>query len=183
MFFCCLFACYIMNLDILYSVVIICMIWRKTFLLHFPVVCFCLAFDSLFISSSGVSSVGTDIVPVFATEGDSVTLHTDVKTNDQEKIVWFFNDIRIAQITGDLRKICTDVQCNAGTERFRDRLKLDHQTGSLTIRDITNTDSGLYKLKIIRRSSDNGKIFNVSLHGESFNKCLIYLIRLYMFQV
>ncbi|KTF84050.1 hypothetical protein cypCar_00037898 [Cyprinus carpio] len=97
-------------------------------------------------------------------EGDSVTLHTDVKTNQQEDIKWYFNDTRIAQITGDLSFICTDVQCNEGTERFRDRLKLDNQTGSLTIMNITNTDSGLYELKIIsiRRSSEN--TFRVTFH-------------------
>uniref|UniRef100_A0A8C1TDX8 Immunoglobulin domain-containing protein n=1 Tax=Cyprinus carpio TaxID=7962 RepID=A0A8C1TDX8_CYPCA len=97
-------------------------------------------------------------------EGDSVTLYTDVKTNQHEKIKWFFNDTRIAQITGDLSKICTDVQCNEGTERFRDRLKLDHQTGSLTIMNITNTDSGLYKLQIISSSSISEKIFSVAVH-------------------
>ncbi|KAL0149457.1 hypothetical protein M9458_055245, partial [Cirrhinus mrigala] len=81
-------------------------------------------------------------------EGDSVTLHTGVKTNQQDRIRWYFNDTRIAQITGDLSKICTDVQCNEGTERFSRRLKLDHQTGSLTIMNITNKHSGVYKLLI-----------------------------------
>ncbi len=66
-------------------------------------------------------------------EGDSVTLHTGVKANQQGRIRWYFNGIRIAQINGDLSKTCTDVQCNEDTETFRDRLKLDHQTGSLTI--------------------------------------------------
>ncbi|XP_050957860.1 uncharacterized protein LOC127158960 [Labeo rohita] len=94
-------------------------------------------------------------------EGDSVTLHTKVETNHQESIKWYVSSIRIAQIDGDLHFNCTDIQCNEGTERFRDRLKLDHRTGSLTITNITNTDSGEYKLKI-SSSSDSEKIFSVS---------------------
>uniref|UniRef100_A0A8C1KGM4 Immunoglobulin V-set domain-containing protein n=1 Tax=Cyprinus carpio TaxID=7962 RepID=A0A8C1KGM4_CYPCA len=101
-------------------------------------------------------------------EGDSVTLHTDVKTNQHEKIKWFFNDTRIAQITGDLSYICTDVQCNEGTERFRDRLKLDHQTGSLSIMNITNTDSGEYKLQIIMLSFMVNILVDTLKEGESF---------------
>jgi len=114
-----------------------------------------------------VSGVDTDEVSVSVMEGDSVTLYTGVQTNQQEKIRWYYNDIRIAQINGDQSKICTDVQCNEDTERFRDRLKLDHQTGSLTITHTTNTLSGVYKLKIISSSSDREKIYNVSVHGES----------------
>jgi len=128
---------------------------------------FYLAHNYLLISSPGVSGVDTDEVSVSVMEGDSVTLHTGVQTNQQEKIRWYYNDIRIAQINGDQSKICTDVQCNEDTERFRDRLKLDHQTGSLTITHTTNTLSGVYKLKIISSSSDREKIYNVSVHGES----------------
>ncbi|XDV24027.1 hypothetical protein PO909_028327, partial [Leuciscus waleckii] len=100
-------------------------------------------------------------------EGDSVTLNTGVQTNQQDRVRWYYNDVRTAQINRDQSKICTDVQCNEGTERFRDRLKLDHQTGSLTITNTTDTDSGVYKLKISSGSSDSGKIFSVSVHGVS----------------
>ncbi|KTF72695.1 hypothetical protein cypCar_00048661, partial [Cyprinus carpio] len=110
---------------------------------------------------------GVDIDGVSVKEGDSVTLHTDVKTKQQEKIRWYFNDTRIAQINGDHHKICTDVQCNEGTERFRDRLKLDHQTGSLTIMNINTTDAGVYKLLISTSSMDSEKSFSVTVHGES----------------
>ncbi|CAM4661086.1 unnamed protein product [Leuciscus chuanchicus] len=72
--------------------------------------------------------------------------------------MWYFNDIRIAQISGDLSYICTDVQCD---ERFRDRLELDYQTGSLTIMDIRNTDSGVYYQSMI----NSDKYFNVHVHG------------------
>ncbi|XP_048038241.1 uncharacterized protein LOC125263282 isoform X2 [Megalobrama amblycephala] len=114
----------------------------------------------------GVS--GVDSVEVSVVEGDSVTLHTGVQTNHQDRIRWYFNGSRIAQINGDQSKICTDVQCNEGTERFRDRLKLDHQTGSLTIMNTRNTDSGLYELKISSGSSESEKIFSVSIRGGVF---------------
>ncbi|CAM4659794.1 unnamed protein product [Leuciscus chuanchicus] len=115
------------------------------------------------VSDSDVSGVGADEVSVSVMEGDSVTLNTGVQTNQQEDIKWYFNDTRIAQITGDLNFICTDVQCNEDTERFRDRLKLDHQTGSLTITNITTTDSGEYELKIINNSTISEKTFNITV--------------------
>ncbi|XP_058616511.1 uncharacterized protein LOC131530332 isoform X2 [Onychostoma macrolepis] len=99
-------------------------------------------------------------------EGNSVTLHTDVKTSQRDRIRWYFNDTRIAQISGDLRKICTDVQCNEGNERFRDRLKLDHQTGSLTITHTRTTDSGLYHQETITSGKISEKIFNVTITGR-----------------
>ncbi|XP_067252676.1 uncharacterized protein [Chanodichthys erythropterus] len=97
-------------------------------------------------------------------EGDPVTLHTYVHTHQQEEIKWYFNDIRIAEISGDLSDICTDVQCNEGNERLRDRLKLDQQTGSLTIKDTRTTDCGLYELKLIS-SIISEKTFNVTVSG------------------
>ncbi len=121
------------------------------------------------ISSPGVFSVGADGLSAFVMEGDSVALHTNVETQQQEIIRWYFKDTRIAQITGDLSFICTDVQCNEGTERFRDRLKLDHQTGSLIITNTRTTDSGLYELKIISISYSSEKTFSVTVHCESFN--------------
>uniref|UniRef100_A0A8C2AJP3 Immunoglobulin domain-containing protein n=1 Tax=Cyprinus carpio TaxID=7962 RepID=A0A8C2AJP3_CYPCA len=111
---------------------------------------------------------GTDGVSVFLMERDSVTFQTGVETNQQQRIRWYFGDTRIAQITGDLSKSCTDVQCNEGTERFRDRLKMDHQTGSLTIMNITNTDSGVYQVRI--SSKNNGEVdttFYFAVHDVS----------------
>ncbi|KTG40633.1 hypothetical protein cypCar_00028820 [Cyprinus carpio] len=106
----------------------------------------------------------SDQKSAYMMEGDSVTLHTGVKKVQKEKINWYFNGIRIAIITRDLSYICTDVQCD---KRFRDRLKLDDQTGSLTIMNITNTDSGEYTLEIINSSRISEKIFNVSVIDQS----------------
>uniref|UniRef100_A0A8C1BVJ1 Immunoglobulin domain-containing protein n=1 Tax=Cyprinus carpio carpio TaxID=630221 RepID=A0A8C1BVJ1_CYPCA len=112
----------------------------------------------------GFSAVGADRVSVSVMEGDSVTLYTDVETIHKEEIRWYFDDVRIAEISGDLSKTCTDVQCEAGNERFRDRLKLDHQTGSLTITNITTTDSGLFKLQINSSSDSLRQLYNVSVY-------------------
>ncbi|XP_016115893.1 contactin-3-like [Sinocyclocheilus grahami] len=119
------------------------------------------------IFSVSVTSYSVGLGKVSVKEGDSVTLHTDVETNQQKEIIWRFNDILIAEITGDLRYICTDVQCNEDTERFRDRLKLDHQTGSLTITNITITDSGLFKLEINSSSSIIQRNVSVTVTGVS----------------
>ncbi|XP_016349612.1 uncharacterized protein LOC107694432, partial [Sinocyclocheilus anshuiensis] len=108
--------------------------------------------------------VDTDILPVSVIEGDSVTLYTDIETIQQEEIIWYFNDIPIADITGDQSMNCTDVQCNNGAERFRGRLKLDHQTGSLTITNINTTDSGLYTLQINSSSESLVQLFSVSVY-------------------
>ncbi|XP_052445407.1 uncharacterized protein LOC127987194 isoform X2 [Carassius gibelio] len=103
---------------------------------------------------------GVEEITMSVREEDVVTLHTGVKTNHRDRIRWYYKDIRIAQITGDLIKTCKDIQCK---ERFRDRLKLDNQTGSLTIMNIRTTDSGEYKLKILGNPSSE-KIFNVAVH-------------------
>ncbi len=98
-------------------------------------------------------------------EGDSVTLHTDV-TDIQENdavILWMFGaenpDIVIAEINRAAN--ISDVT----DERFRDRVKMDSQTGSLTITNIRRKDSGLYKVEITT-NPEADKTFNVNVYGE-----------------
>ncbi|XP_056304293.1 uncharacterized protein LOC130216418 isoform X2 [Danio aesculapii] len=50
-------------------------------------------------------------------------------------------------------------------EIFGDRLKIDRQTGSLTITNITTELSGLYKLTIISKRLNSNQRFNVILYG------------------
>ncbi|XP_077081405.1 uncharacterized protein LOC143735210 [Siphateles boraxobius] len=115
---------------------------------------------SFSVSVTGASGADEDWVSVM--EGDSVTLNTGVEMNHQDRIRWYFNSDRIAEIMKDQIKICTDVQC---PERFRDRLKLNHQTGSLTITNTRNTHSGEYQLLLNSRNS--GTNFNVTVIGVS----------------
>ncbi|KTG43525.1 hypothetical protein cypCar_00047886 [Cyprinus carpio] len=81
-------------------------------------------------------------------------------TSISEKI---FNVTIHAEITGDPSKTCTDDQCK---ERFRDRLKLDHQTGSLTITNTRIKDSGDYKLLINSSRVSIIRSFSVTVYGE-----------------
>ncbi len=116
---------------------------------------------------SGVSAVERDEIKS-AKEGESVTLNPGVIKCPNDVMTWHFNDILIAVITEDQSKICTDDQCK---ERFRDRLKLDHQTGSLTITNTRTTDSGHYELRISNSSSSSFsfrriKSFSFTVTGE-----------------
>ncbi|XP_050951088.1 titin [Labeo rohita] len=97
-------------------------------------------------------------------EGDSVTLHSSVTSNQQDRVTWFFKDYRVAQINGAQSKICADAQCK---EWFQDRLNVN-QTGSLTITNIRNTDSGRYQVRITSRNIAD--IFSVTVHGVSAAK-------------
>ncbi len=56
-------------------------------------------------------------------------------------------------------------------ERFRDRLKLDHQTGSLIITNTRTEHTGLYKLQI----NSVSKSFSLTVYGE-LNIGLFYLL-------
>ncbi|XP_050961146.1 SLAM family member 9-like [Labeo rohita] len=85
-------------------------------------------------SLAGVFSESVSVM-----EGESLTLNTGVtEMQHDDLILWKFGPLLIAKINGkDNKKEFYD-------ERFRDRLKLNHQTGSLTITNTRTTDSGLY---------------------------------------
>ncbi|XP_052445351.1 CD48 antigen-like [Carassius gibelio] len=98
-------------------------------------------------------------------EEESVTLQTFVtKIHDDDDILWIFGAEMslIAKISIENQIFSTFDDVHDG--RFRDRLKLDNQTGSLTITNITTQHAGVYKLEIngVKRSS---KTFNVSVYG------------------
>lgn len=101
-------------------------------------------------------------------EGDSVTLQTDdhkIPTGD--KILWWFKDALIAEIIkGEIQKV-TDV-------RFRGRLKLDLQTGSLTITNTRTDHSGEYKIQISTNTETIEKTFTLTVYGEHFKE-IIYI--------
>ncbi|XP_039547179.1 uncharacterized protein LOC120492915 isoform X1 [Pimephales promelas] len=112
--------------------------------------------------SRGVFGAGTDEVKsVSVTEGDSVSLNTDVQVQ-RDQILWAYihdrSEIRIAEI---YKQIIDMFDSNV---RFGDRLQMDSQTGSLTIRNIRTTDSGLYKLSIFSKTNTH-KSFSVTVYA------------------
>ncbi|XP_059399795.1 uncharacterized protein LOC132131720 [Carassius carassius] len=106
---------------------------------------------------------GEKIVSV--TEGDSVTLHSAVT----EQIRYYFRNTEWMWVGPENTRIARFLQRIEMkniryfyVERFGDRLQIDNQTGSLTIRNIRTTDSGLYQLT----SEFSGDLFNVTVYAR-----------------
>jgi len=95
--------------------------------------------------------------------GDSLTLNSDFTKGDE--LQWRIEGESnvLAQIDREVNKFLVP---GNNEERFRGRLKLDHQTGSLTITNIRNTDSGEYELKIKDSMNENNYRFTVTVRGE-----------------
>ncbi|XP_048038185.1 uncharacterized protein LOC125263236 isoform X3 [Megalobrama amblycephala] len=106
----------------------------------------------------------SDEVKVSVKEGDSVALKpylTEIK--DQIICLWMFgpNKSLIAKLN---RKLCQIFLYNGPDGRFRDRLNLDHQTGSLTITNTTTEHDGLYEVTIEEKKEITYR-FSVSVSG------------------
>ncbi|XP_056613771.1 SLAM family member 5-like [Triplophysa dalaica] len=111
---------------------------------------------SCMVSSSGISNTSyanisslchsclvKNTTTIQASEGGSVTLPTYLtELKDGDDIMWFYEHTFISEF---YRSIITYHDCNDG--RFYNRLQLDGINGSLTIRNLTKSHSGTYKLK------------------------------------
>jgi len=107
-----------------------------------------------------------EIQSVSVMEGESVTLHTDVtKIHEDDDILWKYGaeNSLIVKISKDNRIFTTYDDVPDG--RFRDRLKLDDQTGSLTITHTTTEHTGVYRLEL-NGEKLTSKTFSVSVYGE-----------------
>uniref|UniRef100_A0A673KAJ4 Uncharacterized LOC107742790 n=1 Tax=Sinocyclocheilus rhinocerous TaxID=307959 RepID=A0A673KAJ4_9TELE len=100
--------------------------------------------------------------PLSVMEGDSVTLNSGLtKITDDDQIEWIFLLINLVEFNKRDDRITVYEDVLGG--RFRDRLKLDKQTGSLTITNITTEHAGSYRL---RRTGGlySSKIISVSVY-------------------
>ncbi len=105
-------------------------------------------------------------------EGDSVTLDSGfTEMMDYNLILWRFGDENTVIAEIDVMADSMTVYDDVLDERFRDRLMLDDQTGSLIITNTRTEHTGLYKLQIHSVS----KSFSLSVYGE-LNIGLFYLL-------
>ncbi|KAK7126481.1 hypothetical protein R3I94_017836 [Phoxinus phoxinus] len=107
---------------------------------------------------------GTDeLKSVSVMEGDSISLNSGLtEIQEDEEIIWTFGSkgSLIAKTDGVRNTIPDDLD-----ERFRDRLKLDKKTGSLTIMNITTEDAGVYEVEISGSGPSSIYRFKVTVYG------------------
>uniref|UniRef100_A0A8C9TDF7 Immunoglobulin domain-containing protein n=1 Tax=Scleropages formosus TaxID=113540 RepID=A0A8C9TDF7_SCLFO len=80
-------------------------------------------------------------------ERDTVTLHTGVTDVQKDSQILWYSGSGIEDLIAQLINGATQTDIN---ERFRDRLELDTQTGSLTIRNLNTSDSGVYRVHRVK---------------------------------
>ncbi|XP_067253088.1 uncharacterized protein [Chanodichthys erythropterus] len=96
-------------------------------------------------------------------EGNSVSLNSGLAgMKKDDAIYWWFYKTLIAKINKEDDSITLYGVLDG---RFRDRLKLDKQTGSLTITNITTEHAGYYKLQTIG-AKPSLKTFSVSVYAR-----------------
>ncbi|XP_017208970.2 uncharacterized protein si:dkey-222f2.7 isoform X4 [Danio rerio] len=146
---------------------------RKKMFCSFVFICLCFScLVGVFADSGVVKSV---------MEGDPVTLESGVTgLQAKDALKWNFGHEKktIARINKEAGISSTSDGDAVG---FRDRLKLDHQTGSLTIMNTRTADSGLYQL-IISGQTAIKCTFSVNVYNhlpvpvitsESSNSCSV----------
>ncbi|XP_056615166.1 uncharacterized protein LOC130430787 isoform X1 [Triplophysa dalaica] len=103
------------------------------------------------------------------TEGDSVTLHTDVQTQRDDLILWRFGDDGVLIAKHDKEESTSSIYDDVLDGRFRDRMEVDPHTGSLIITNTKTTDTGLYRLKISSNRDTKYKTFSVSVSDRGLS--------------
>ncbi|XP_073700600.1 CD48 antigen-like [Garra rufa] len=119
---------------------------------------FCLCF----LLSIGEFGDTDEVKSVSVTEGDSVTLNTDINEAQRDVLVlWMFGpkETLIAEIYKQ------NIDMFVSNVAFGVRLQMDGQTGSLTIRNIRTEHSGFYKLQIFNNRGTSFRRFSVTVYA------------------
>ncbi|XP_073718245.1 uncharacterized protein [Misgurnus anguillicaudatus] len=112
---------------------------------------------------------------VFAVEGESVIVTHDVACVQKYNLIrWMYETTLIAKIKRDPNS--NQTCCKDPLERkFMGRLKLDDQTGYLTITNLTTTDAGLYKLQLIN-NVPKYRTYRLIVSGSGLSSKWIYVV-------
>ncbi|XP_043079806.1 uncharacterized protein LOC122328166 [Puntigrus tetrazona] len=89
-----------------------------------------------------------------ATAGGSLQTHAQIQSGDL--ILWTLGAENVLIVKKDRETTTVN-------ERFRGRLRLGKSTASLNIADVTNTDSGHYKLQIVNTKKTTFRRINVTV--------------------
>ncbi|XP_051978222.1 uncharacterized protein LOC127639924 isoform X1 [Xyrauchen texanus] len=106
-----------------------------------------------------------ELVPMPVVEGGSVTLNTFTVIVEDVMVVWKFGNTLIANKNTEDESISLYEDVLDGI--FRGRLKVNKQTGSLTITNIGRSHSGEYELYITSSRATVHQKFSVTLIGRS----------------
>ncbi|XP_056615452.1 uncharacterized protein LOC130430406 [Triplophysa dalaica] len=107
-----------------------------------------------------------EVKSVSVMEGDSVTLHTDpTDKQTDDLIVWKYGsqESLIAKLDRDANRVSIYDTVHDGM--FGDRLQVDDQTGSLTIKNAKTEDSGLYNITVISKQKTS-YTFSVTVYAR-----------------
>lgn len=95
-------------------------------------------------------------------EGESFTLHTSNMTH--RDVFWLYGHLNPRTLIAQIHRSEVNTELS---ERFRNRLQLNIHTGSLTIRNATTKDSGIYRVEVTGPKVTWVKSFHCTVYGVS----------------
>lgn len=93
-------------------------------------------------------------------EGESFTFDTSKEMH--EDVFWLYGHLNPRTLIAQIYHSVINTELS---ERFRDRLQLNLQTGSLTISNASAKDSGIYRVEVTGARATQVKIFQCAVYG------------------
>ncbi len=94
-------------------------------------------------------------------EGDALILHTGAQPN--KDTIWFF---KRSNLTSRIAHVNNGKVFTRYEKRLADRLQLDQESGSLTICNISTSDSGVYEASVSIRLHVSERKIKVDVYGK-----------------
>ncbi|KAF4096292.1 hypothetical protein G5714_022261 [Onychostoma macrolepis] len=119
-------------------------------------------FIVIFISGKDLVNGGWDEVKTVM-EGDALTLHTGAQQNkDNIETIWFFKS---RNLTTRIAHMNNGKSFTHYEKTLADRLQLDQESGSLTICNISTSDSGVYEVSLTIRLDVSERKIKVDVYA------------------